>query len=127
MFEFKKNERLCSKKIIDQLFSDGKSILLYPIKYTFFINTQWHAPLCQVMFSVSKKRFKNAVHRNRIKRLVREAYRLNKLEFYNNLTKNNISIFLSISYIANNELPFHDIKENMAKGLIHVINTIITE
>ncbi|MFV0237963.1 MAG: ribonuclease P protein component [Flavobacteriales bacterium] len=71
-----KNEKLKSKKNIDKLFSDGKSFVQHPVRIVYIKNQSLSAN--QVAFSVSKRNFKLAVDRNRIKRLMREAYRLNK-------------------------------------------------
>jgi len=75
-YSFKKQERLKSKKIIEQLFSEGKSISRFPIKLFFLpiIDTT----NTQVGFAVPKKKFSSAVTRNRIKRQLREGYRLQK-------------------------------------------------
>ncbi len=90
---FKKEERLCSKKIIDRLFSEGQSFLAYPIKVVFLpteLNTTFPV---QAGFTVSKKSFKRAVKRNRIKRLMREAYRLHKHELYRQLNDRQLAVF----------------------------------
>lgn len=73
----KKVERLCSKKSIDALFagSDSKSLSAYPIRAV-YKNTEEAG--IRILVSVSKRRFRHAVDRNRVKRQLREAYRLNK-------------------------------------------------
>ncbi|MCV9388853.1 ribonuclease P protein component [Reichenbachiella ulvae] len=77
-FGFSKAERLNSKKEIDALFQKGASFYFYPflIKYSPSENSE--AQCHQALISVSKRNFKRAVDRNRVKRLVRESYRLNK-------------------------------------------------
>lgn len=76
-FGLKKEERLCSKKAIDALFAgtDSKSLSAYPIRAVFRHSAE---PGVRILVSVSKRRFHNAVDRNRVKRQLREAYRLNK-------------------------------------------------
>ncbi len=71
-----KNEKLKSKKAIETLFTEGESFVQFPIRVV-FIKNETSSPN-QVAFSVSKRNFKLAVDRNKIKRLMREAYRLNK-------------------------------------------------
>lgn len=94
-YEFRKTERLCSKKTIEALFEGGhKSVSVYPIRAVFMPmpkgdedeNTQL-APInnTQILISVSKRHFKHAVDRNRVKRQLREAYRLNKHLLLNTL------------------------------------------
>lgn len=77
-FKFPKKERLHSKKLIDALFSEGASFRLYPFVVKYMPNPLYDADCHQILISVAKKRFKRAVDRNRVKRLVREAYRLHK-------------------------------------------------
>lgn len=76
-FGLKKAERLCSKKAIDALFvgTDSKSLSAYPIRAVFRHTEEADI---RILVSVSKRRFKHAVDRNRVKRQLREAYRLNK-------------------------------------------------
>ena len=75
---FPKAERLCSKKRIAQLFAgDSRSLSAYPLRAVYRPAPEGDACV-QVLVSVSKRRFRHAVDRNRTKRLIREAYRLNK-------------------------------------------------
>jgi len=76
-FTFPKSERLHSKKLIEELFNKGSYFYLYPFRVTYFFQKESAEPN-QLMVSVSKRKFKSAVSRNRIKRLMKEAYRLNK-------------------------------------------------
>lgn len=76
-FCLKKEERLCSRLAIEALFAgtDSKSLSAYPIRAVF---RQTETPGVRILVSVSKRRFRHAVDRNRVKRQLREAYRLNK-------------------------------------------------
>lgn len=76
-FGLKKAERLCSKKSIDALFTgtDSKSLSAYPIRIVY---RHTEEAGIRILVSVSKKRFRHAVDRNRVKRQIRETYRLNK-------------------------------------------------
>lgn len=85
-FTYSKKEKLKSKKLIDQLFSEGQSVSVYPLRLVFLNTTHNDETSVKTGISVSKRNFKTAVDRNRIKRLLREVYRLNKDSYFNNLT-----------------------------------------
>ena len=117
-FTFKKEERLCSKKIIDRLFAEGDSFLSFPLKVVFVsagLNTAFPV---QVGFSVGKKNFKRAIKRNRIKRLIREAYRLNKHELYGQLNDQKLAVFFI--YIGKEIPKYPSIEKAMKKALLTI-------
>lgn len=118
MYTFDKEERICSKKLLDKLFSEGRSFMNYPFKVTFLIYPLLSNYAAQTVFVVSKRRFKKAVDRNRIKRLIRESFRLNKSSLYNILNDKNIKILISINYIANEELNFHQLEAQMKSVIL---------
>ncbi|WP_320814249.1 ribonuclease P protein component [Flavobacterium sp.] len=77
-YTYPKNEKLKSKKSIELLFSEGQSVSKYPLRLVYVENSLENEELVKFGVSVSKKYFKNAVDRNRLKRVLRECYRLNK-------------------------------------------------
>ncbi len=82
-----KAERLKSRKAIEQLFKEGKSISLFPLRVIYKISpasATSKGELLQAGFTASTKYFKKATDRNRIRRLIREAYRLQKNELQQN-------------------------------------------
>jgi ribonuclease P protein component len=105
-YTFKKEEKLKSRKSIEQLFKEGRSFSNFPFRVLWNFS---EAPVevLQTGFAVSSKHFKKAVDRNRIKRLLREAYRLqkNELQLQLNLQQKKLAVF--IIYIGN-ELPKYD-------------------
>jgi ribonuclease P protein component len=123
MNTFRKEERLCSNKMIDGLFERGNQFVSYPLRGMYSIvelNTNFPV---QVVFMVSKKKFKRAVKRNYIKRLMREAYRINKSILYNYLNYNNIKIIFAIQFISS-DIPDY---ENVEKGMLKAFNKLIQE
>lgn len=76
------------------------------------------------MVSVSKKKFRNAVDRNRIKRLMREVYRLNKSSLISNIAENRQQLHLAFQYISDEILPFSDMNYRMQKALDKLIKKI---
>lgn len=117
-YTFKKSERLKSRKIIERIFNrEGQSFATYPI-LTVWLETPLNSEFpAQVTFSVSKKKFKKAVQRNRIKRLMREAYRLNKPKFYDSLQAKEKQIAIIFVYIAKEELDFNTVEAKMKQSL----------
>ncbi|MDZ7612466.1 MAG: ribonuclease P protein component [Flavobacteriaceae bacterium] len=96
-YTFTKPERLKNDKEISRLFEEGKSITVFPIRLIYLCCDENDKVLIKVAFTASKRNFKKAVDRNRIKRLLRESYRLNKPLLYQSLdTKNYIFMFIYI-------------------------------
>jgi ribonuclease P protein component len=116
-FGLGKEERLKSRKQIDHLFAAGKSFTVFPIRVTFFFEPAQATPVLQIGVSASKKYFKKAVHRNRVKRLLREAYRLQKLSLKERLQQNNLSGFLFFIYMDKSIASFETIQQSMARCL----------
>ena len=118
MYTFKKEERLCNKRLIDKLFHNGSSFLCYPFKASWLFNSEPQLFPAQILFSVSKKRYKHAVDRNLIKRCMRESYRLHKQEcLYNLLVAADKTIVLSVGYIGKEIVPYSVIEKKMLKLL----------
>jgi ribonuclease P protein component len=113
---FPKEERLHSKKMIQELFDKGSSFYLYPFKIIILRNANDHTAEHQVLISVSKRNFKLAVDRNLIKRKIKEAYRLNKQLLYSN---ENINEPLLIAYIytGKENHPFQFIQNKLIKSI----------
>ena len=122
---FKKEEKLKSRKLIEVLFKQGTSFSVFPLRVLYFFLEESIAPL-QTGFAVSGKHFKNAVERNRVKRLLREAYRLQKNELITNLEKNKKYMAVFFIYTTNEILPYKDIAEKMQSAL-KKLNKIVDE
>ena len=117
-YTFIKEERLCNKKLIDELFHNGSSFLCYPFKVSWLIVDEPLLFPAQVLFSVSKKRFKRAVDRNLIKRRIREAYRLYKQQYlYTGLQDGEKKIIFSVGFIGKEISTYELIDKKMLKLL----------
>ncbi|GAA4844965.1 ribonuclease P protein component [Algivirga pacifica] len=114
-YTFPKKEKLKSQKLIRELFEKGSSTFLYPYK-VFYLpaasNPEVDSP--QVLISVSKRNFKHAVDRNRLKRQIREAYRLQK-----NLLGDSAQDFSAIGflYVGKKKEPYALLDRGMRKAL----------
>jgi len=113
---FNKDERLKSRKLIGNLFSTGKIIHHYPFKLLYIVdeNSDFKYP-AQFAVSVTKRNFKRAVDRNRLKRKIREAYRLNKSDLYYSLDQNDQKVYFFVIYTATDDLAYQEIEEEMIK------------
>ncbi|MDP5092421.1 MAG: ribonuclease P protein component [Polaribacter sp.] len=112
-----KQERLKSRKLIEKLFTDGKSVKNFPLRMVFLQVPHTSTFPIQAAFSVPKRNFKRAVDRNRIKRLLRETYRLQKEIVYSKLEKPTICM---ISYIGREEMSFDELFSKMT-NLLHLL------
>lgn len=99
-FSYNKAEKLKSRKLLEQLFAQGKTFLVFPIKvfYLPLANVE-NEVVVQVGVGTSSRNFKNATNRNRIKRLLRESYRLNKLPLHNFLKEQHKNVVVFFLYI----------------------------
>lgn len=93
-FTYSKAEKLKSKKLFEQLFAEGKSIANYPLRLIYVKTVLKETISIKVGVTVSKRNFKSAVKRNRIKRILRESYRCNKSIVFNNSNNNYALLFL---------------------------------
>ena len=110
---FKKHERLNSKIQINDLFSRGESFFKYPFKVVYLEKDVADGEFNAILISVSKRNFKSAVDRNRIKRLVREAYRLNKSILSQEVSKDNKFRNFALIYTAKSILPYKEIERKI--------------
>ena len=115
---FGKDEKLKSKKLIDILFQEGKSVKKYPLKLIYLPITNPEITHFKTGVSVPKKLVKTAVGRNRIKRLMREAFRKNKYLVTSNLQKPHALMFI---YISRDEISFEDLNKTMIKLIERLI------
>lgn len=128
-----KSERLTSQLVIDKLFAGGNaSMAAFPLRIVYMQmekeeqsgdaehdESLKHPPV-SILVSVPKKRFRHAVDRNRMKRLVREAYRLNKHILWNALQEKNFRLAIAFVCITDTLPTFRSVNKSMRKALIRI-------
>lgn len=131
---FKKSERLNSKIIIDKLFAGGNSSMAaFPLRVVFMSIPLDEAPetMCDVpasiLISVPKKRFHHAVDRNRMKRLVREAYRTNKGILWEVLDGKDYKMAIAFICITDKMPTFAQVNKAVTKALVRITEKIEKE
>ncbi len=118
-YSFPKEQRLKSRKQIEQLFAEGKQFSVFPFK-VFWLPLN-KAETLQVAVAVSSRNFKKATDRNRIKRLMREAWRLQKNELDSIVLKNHLPVSVFILYTSK-EIPGYNL---VAEKMLQLIERLI--
>jgi len=114
---FSKSEHLCGEKRITRLFTQGDAFIAYPLRVVYIIEPVRDNVPSSVLVSVPKKRFKRAVKRNRLKRLMREAYRLNKTSLIVKLEEKQLQVHIAFNYVSDDELDFATVEKKMKLAL----------
>ena len=121
---FRKENKLKSRKIIQQIFAEGNSFTVFPLKVMWLPSNEKNT--LQAGISVSSRYFKRAVDRNRIKRLIREAYRLQKIELEEHLSQNHQQLSIFLIFIAK-EIPDYQTIFNASGRVIHKLIKVANE
>lgn len=131
-----KRERLYLRESIGELFAKGRSFTAFPYRVVYLIKqddevenlpSAQKQARCAMMAVAPKKRFKHAVDRNRVKRLTREAYRLQKLPLCALLEEKKLRLEVSFLYIDNKFLTFEETKSTIGKVLYKLTKAVATE
>ena len=119
---FKKSERLCSRILMERLFQgESRSVSAYPLRAVFLpvgLSTQQGV---SVLISVPKKRFHDAVDRNRVKRQIREAYRKQKHVLVEQMGSREQGLLLAFIYVAGKEEDTACVEKRMRRLLDKII------
>lgn len=121
-FTLSKEERICSKKLINELFTgNGRSMTAFPLRVVFMKRTIVDdQPRAAMLVSVPKRYFKHAVDRNRVKRQVREAFRRNKSIITQNLTDDHESVAMAFVWLTNEKYPSSEVENRMVRLLTRI-------
>lgn len=125
-FTLPKQEHLCGEIRVGRLFTEGKAFIVYPVRVVYRIVENSDAIPVKILVNVPKKRFKRAVKRNRLKRLMREAYRLNKVPLINIVQLKNLNLQIAFNYVSDEEADFALIEEKMIVALKRISDKIET-
>lgn len=121
-FTLSKEERICSKKLINELFTgNGRSMTAFPLRVVFMKRTIVdEQPRAAMLVSVPKRYFKHAVDRNRVKRQVREAFRHNKSIIIQNLTDDHEAVAMAFVWLTNEKFPSSEVENRMVRLLTRI-------
>lgn len=121
-FTLSKEERICSKKLINELFTgNGRSMTAFPLRVVFMKRTILDdQPRAAMLVSVPKRYFKHAVDRNRVKRQVREAFRRNKSIITQNLTDDHEAVAMAFVWLTNEKYPSSEVENRMVRLLTRI-------
>ena len=115
-----KVERLDKKKIIEKMFAGGsRSFSVFPLRVVYLPVEELEAD-ASILISVSKRRFKRAVKRNRVKRRIREAYRVNKHELLNILVERKCRLAIAFIYLSDQLVESSIIEDRMRIALVRI-------
>ena len=117
-----KEYKLCSRKKIQSIFSEGKNIRSFPFSCTYNKTTHEASTPFKVVISAPKRLFKKAHDRNYVKRLTKEVIRKNKLPLISFLETHDIQVDLFIVYTTKEVLDLNRLNNainKLFKILIH--------
>lgn len=121
-----KSERLDKKKVIEKMFAGGShSFSVFPLRVVYLPVEELEAN-ASILVSVSKRRFKRAVKRNRVKRQIREAYRIHKHGLLEVLTQRQVRIAIAFIYLSDKLVASALIEERMKTALARIAEKITT-
>lgn len=124
-FSYNKQEKLKSRKQLNTLFKKGKSFTVFPLKVFFVFADNTQDNIIKTGVGVSSRHFKKAVQRNRVKRLLREVYRTEKLPLQEALNKSNKKLAIFLLFVDKTLPEYSLLKEKMPlciQRLIHEVD-----
>lgn len=122
-YSYQRKEKLKSRKTLDEIFSVGKSFSVFPLKLFYLLPAADAKPV-KAGVGVSARNFPKAVDRNRIKRLLRETYRLQKTSLHNSLVQKQKSVAVFLLYTGK-EMPDYQLLDEKMKTVLTKLENII--
>lgn len=116
-FGFEKCEKLCGEITVNKLFLEGSSFLVYPLRVVWRSAPASDKPSMRILTSVPKKKLKHAVDRNRIKRLIREAYRLNRNDLGDFVRQQNLAVEVAFIWIPSELIEYEKVERKIKLAL----------
>lgn len=121
---FRKAERLCGKREVEELFKQGNVLFVHPVKAIYLLKPKDEGSPLQLLISVPKKYLKRAVDRNRMKRLIREVYRQAKGPVMQSLDRLQIHMNLALIYTGR-QLNDYDEMEKAVTNILRQLENIL--
>lgn len=122
-FKFPKRERICAKSDIDLLFAEANFIRKGPLSIRYILRKREDSPLAMVLMVVPKKRVRLATNRNRIKRQLRELYRLNRVDWDSIGLPQDQSILMAVQYGGEAGISFAALEKYYLKLLEAIVES----
>lgn len=123
VFSYNKKEKLKSRKQLEEIFTSGKTFSVFPVR-VFFQLIDEQDNIVKAGVGVSKKKFKHAVKRNRIKRLLREVYRIEKIPLHNALSAGNKKLKIFFLYVDSGLIQHNFLQQKMKIIIEKLVNEI---
>jgi len=124
---FTKQEKLSGETAVNELFMKGVSFIAYPFRVVWTVSYAEGESTLEVLMSVPKKKLKHAVDRNRVKRLLREAYRLNKGELFNLVVEHGLKVRMAFVWIPTEVLEYSKVERKVVDALNKMQKLLIQE
>lgn len=121
---FTKKEIVSGKTRIEKIFASGRAFLIYPFRVVYLEYDVNDNVAPSLLISIPKKRLKRATDRNRMKRLAREAYRLNKGRLILDNIPEGVGVDIAVIYVADKLLPYYMVEKSIIRALQEISKRI---